>query len=1031
MLEVRNLTKIYKDKGGTEARALDGVSVKFGETGLVFILGKSGCGKSTFLNIVGGLDTPTSGEVIVNGKSSKDFSQKDFDSYRNTYVGFVFQEYNVLNEFSVEDNVALALELQSQSKTKEKVQEILKEVELDRFAKRKPNTLSGGQKQRIAIARALVKDPQIIMADEPTGALDSNTGRQVLDTLKELSKTRLVIVVSHDREFAQEYGDRIIELSDGRMIADITKVYEHAEEISSNVRQIGNEILSIEDGSQLTYENYVAIQRFISSQHGVMIVSGDKEIVNTKKANRIAEDNSREAFMDTEETPAGAALAAQTPGEGDGKLIRSRLPIAKAIKMGASSLKGRPVRLVLTILLSTIAFVVFGLLSCFMTYNGNTVAASTFANGDENFLTLRKRYVTNTYVTTYQDEDEDYEYETYYNTYFRPEDAATFGFGSSDVLYGTDNWFYINNVYLNEESSGSYYNFARDLNKVVYVPEGNQLRSSMVCGTYPETADEVCISRYVADYLLNCTIYWTDYDENGSSTPKSVSPESYNKLVGTKIESYSDSVTISGVIDVGDIPSEYDYMKDGEAKDTDWGNFNNYMQDGIDLSLFVSEDYIEAPSSSSNYWDEVYNYFDEIDANLFLTLNPTPADYYFDQSTNYAAVYDESRENVHTAVFTDGRASHTLKSRELVIPLYTLRNAITSQFGKYSNQYYDSDDFTSSNYYKDTQGYSNPDTGERIYSIYEVITTYMEGGYNYSYEVVEQDADGNPYTTWEYEYHYLTDTERKAIEERICTYLNNYPLDLILYQYTHDWSDQVQIGSFRVAGFYFDESNADESNQGIYCSADDFNTTIRMNSHRETTTNYVRSDDEIYSYMIVPIEKSQSWVKSLLSKLNTVDETTSLNYYMQNNLYSDIERANETVSMLSLVFLIAGLVFAIFAALLLFNFISASISNKQKEIGILRAVGARSSDVFKIFFSESIIIALICLVLAVIVTAILAAFANSIMYTIFGLLVTIVVFTPICVLMMLAIAVVVAFLGTFFPVYFTAKKKPVDAIRTL
>lgn len=225
MLSVRNLVKVYKAKGGTEVRALDGVTVDFPETGMVFLLGRSGSGKSTLLNVAGGLDKPDSGEVIVKGKSSKDFTGSDFDSYRNTFVGFVFQEYNILNEFNIEQNIALALQLQGKKNDKEAVNAILERVDLAGMGKRKPNTLSGGQKQRVAIARALIKEPEIIMADEPTGALDSNTGKQVLDTLKKLSETKLVIIVSHDREFAEQYGDRVIELKDGKILTDTTKTY--------------------------------------------------------------------------------------------------------------------------------------------------------------------------------------------------------------------------------------------------------------------------------------------------------------------------------------------------------------------------------------------------------------------------------------------------------------------------------------------------------------------------------------------------------------------------------------------------------------------------------------------------------------------------------------------------------------------------------------------------------------------------------------------------------------------------------------
>ena len=152
MLKVSHLTKVYKSKGG-EVRALDDVSIEFPERGMVFLLGKSGSGKSTLLNVCGGLDSPTSGEIVVKGRSSRDFSQSDFDSYRNTFIGFVFQEYNILNEFTVEDNIALALELQGKPKDREAVTAILRQVDLEGFAGRRPNTLSGGQKQRIAIAR--------------------------------------------------------------------------------------------------------------------------------------------------------------------------------------------------------------------------------------------------------------------------------------------------------------------------------------------------------------------------------------------------------------------------------------------------------------------------------------------------------------------------------------------------------------------------------------------------------------------------------------------------------------------------------------------------------------------------------------------------------------------------------------------------------------------------------------------------------------------------------------------------------------
>ena len=224
MLEVIHLTKLYKTKGGADVRALDDVSLRFPEKGMVFLLGRSGSGKSTLLNVCGGLDSPTSGEIVVKGRSSRDFTQSDFDSYRNTFVGFVFQEYNILDEFSVEDNIALALELQGKPKDKKTIEKLLADVDLSGYAKRKPNTLSGGQKQRIAIARALVKNPEIIMADEPTGALDSKNSKILMKTFELMNESlgSTILAVTHDAVVGS-YAGRVLFLKDGKIWNELVR----------------------------------------------------------------------------------------------------------------------------------------------------------------------------------------------------------------------------------------------------------------------------------------------------------------------------------------------------------------------------------------------------------------------------------------------------------------------------------------------------------------------------------------------------------------------------------------------------------------------------------------------------------------------------------------------------------------------------------------------------------------------------------------------------------------------------------------
>ncbi len=231
MLELKNITKNYY-VGDETVEALKGVDIKFRESDFVSILGPSGCGKTTLLNIIGGLDHYTSGDLIINGVSTKEYKDKDWDTYRNHSIGFVFQSYNLIPHQTVLENVELALTLSGVSKKerRERAKEALIKVGLKDKLKSKPNQLSGGQMQRVAIARALVNDPDILLADEPTGALDSTTSVQIMDLLAEIAKDRLIIMVTHNPSLAEEYSTRIIRILDGLIIDDTKPLTE--EELS-------------------------------------------------------------------------------------------------------------------------------------------------------------------------------------------------------------------------------------------------------------------------------------------------------------------------------------------------------------------------------------------------------------------------------------------------------------------------------------------------------------------------------------------------------------------------------------------------------------------------------------------------------------------------------------------------------------------------------------------------------------------------------------------------------------------------------
>lgn len=221
MLELKNIVKVYPT-GGEHVEALKGIDLQFRKSEFVSILGPSGCGKTTMLNIIGGLDQYTSGDLMINGRSTKEYKDRDWDAYRNNSIGFVFQSYNLIPHQTVLQNVELALTLSGVSKTerKKRAKEALEKVGLGNQLRKKPSEMSGGQMQRVAIARAIINNPDIILADEPTGALDTETSVQVMDILKEIANDRLVIMVTHNPDIAEKYSTRIIRMIDGKITND-------------------------------------------------------------------------------------------------------------------------------------------------------------------------------------------------------------------------------------------------------------------------------------------------------------------------------------------------------------------------------------------------------------------------------------------------------------------------------------------------------------------------------------------------------------------------------------------------------------------------------------------------------------------------------------------------------------------------------------------------------------------------------------------------------------------------------------------
>jgi len=784
MIELKNLTKIYTTKAG-EVRALDDVSVTLPDKGIVFILGKSGSGKSTLLNVVGGLDRATSGEIIIDGKSSASFKDGDFDAYRNTYIGFVFQEYNLLNDFSIADNVALATDLQGKRDPKQ-IEDILETVDLKGMGNRKPGTLSGGQKQRVALARALVKNPAVIMADEPTGALDSATGEQIFQTLKTLSEEKLVIVVSHDRDFAQRYSDRMIELEDGKIVRDSDNAEDVAKKLSEDVAVSGSTLL-VKTGATMNEENVAALRRaFTETPESKVVFRTEEQLKDA------VEGKSKRARK------ADDAEVVRPPL----KLIRSRLPVTKATRLGASSMKKKPFRLMITILLSAIAFGLFGIADTMISYNLTDATVRTIRQGNIDYATFAKTTITTkTTLSTGVDG-------------LPARSAPSFTLDEQNLLEEKTGlslypFFSTNNVlsHINTQNRASLY-YNRKISGYIEVAEEDidafGFRLIGAGSRLAENDKEIVITKH----------HYEHYHEYGYNVlqsgvePYIVPIEKPEDLIGKSLALGYGNVRIVGILDTG---------FDGR-------------------------------------YDQLDKTLDSLSGDLNLTVR-----------NEWESYQQEIKNSFHSAIFV-------------------------------------------------TKGYA-------------ANNMTFQGKLLYNRMIAKMPSS------------------KKAVK---------------------------RVVKISMTPVITSEINVEEN-------------------------------------------------------LKTTVETS---YNLQNKSTSFIDDADHIVKSLSQIFLYAGIGCALFAALLLYNFISVSIQHRKREIGILRALGARKGDVFLIFVVECLLIALIAWGVACAIAIIGPVVINGILKNHLGVPVTLLAFGFRQLMIMLAVSVAIGVIGCFLPTYRAARKKPVDAIRS-
>lgn len=915
MIELRNIYKTYKSKKGVSTKALDDVSLKLPDTGLVFIVGKSGSGKSTLLNLISGLDKEDSGEIIVDGKSLRNFKSKDYDYYRNRYIGFVFQEFNLISEYNVYDNILLSLKLQKIKCNRQTCDALLDKLGLNGLGNRKVYELSGGQKQRVSIGRALIKNPKVLIADEPTGSLDEVNGRQIFEILKVVSKDRLVIVVSHDIQSARNYADNIIEISDGKII----------------------------------YDNL------------------NKEIAVTQ------------CFAST----------------------KSKLPFKDKLKFALLNLGKHKIRLVFTILLICASLTFFQISKNI----GNVDVAYTHMealnNLNSNYIDIKKFEVISNHANFF---------ERPFNNENSEEILKTIGDNyllkykiQEDGEYLTLDYNEQNMLAKNGFSRDAYYFHDRTKDRFV-VSSDTYLEGRKIVGRLPETKDEIMIHSYLADIFMKVGI--AEYIEVDATTIVKKSyyyPKSYDELLNPeKYIKFGEDYKLKVVGIIMDEVDDYEYIKDIESLEsmydytdgTEKIRDKKFMQFLIDIvepsyEIYVSEEFIK---------DENYERNTRMTDTILVTKGEKNS-YSKSGYLNGKLKYYNGKELKDIEILNDN---------EIILGTNYLNSISEGEYNKNLEKYIE--DYEKENKPKQDEKLEiqkrNEEKLERYQKDVERLLKDQENGLRLDEVIAFPQFEKLP----DFEYK----DEYTLKEEFFLDYMKDKDMvgKTISIEFLMQDSHSIvsEYKDVLIRGFSLVDNMAFVSdNIGTEAITDNvLNTEIKVyEPNREKM-------HELLNTYPIPLYQNQN---------TKIPEFQSSSF-----VSNDIIDVGQNALAYSKLTLYISIIFAIFAFILITNFIAISITGNKKTIGILRALGTKRIDIFKIFLNQGLIMCGVSFVLSVILTFTLKEIGNAFISNYYNYKIELFLYSYQNVLLTLAVLILTIILSNLFIINKIASMKPVDSI---
>ena len=992
MLQLKKIVKTYT-AGDTKVTALRGIDLSFRESELVAILGPSGCGKTTLLNIIGGLDNYDSGDLIINGVSTKDYRDSDWDTYRNHSIGFVFQSYNLIPHQTVLANVELALTLSGVSKSERRRRAIdaLKAVGLEDQIKKKPNQMSGGQMQRVAIARALVNDPDILLADEPTGALDSETSVQLMNILKEISKKKLIIMVTHNPELAEQYATRIVRVLDGHIVSDSDPVPEQNVQLRKPQR-IKKPSMSFFTALSLSLNNLMTKKgrTFLTSFAGSIGIIGIALI--------LALSNGVQTYINRvqEDTLSSYPISIQ----------------AESMDMGS-------------------------LISSFMGVRAESEAQKTDEELGDNVYSSAIMYelmnaLNSTEITTNNLEA--------FKKYLETPDAE--GNLPLDDLATSIKYSYDLDLNI----------FTKDKNGNIVKADIGELMKKMMASMYGEDA----VSSMASNPMMASSGSFNIWEEMISSTEKDDEylispllreqydviygdwPREYNEvvLVVDKNNSVSDLVLYSlGLITADELAETVKQSSQGQQVDTTVKSWSFEDICGITLKYIPTIDNYGYNAATGTYTD--------------LSTTDTGLSYLYNgaQELKIVGIIRGSEDAVSTMM--SGSIGYTSELTKHIINYIESSDIIQNQLSKPEIDVINGLPFPDDSKPEPTEAemaeavkqvIANKENSVKA-EVYVTIMSqpsdaYIEGMIgpamaNMTREAVEQAllgayAEQMPTADTESVKQYIASMS----DEELFGYVREMMTQKMVEEYAA--AIRAQFGAMtadQLAAMYDTATFSDAQYAALY---DEYvpstvsDSTYDKNLRRLGYVD-INSPDavNIYAATFANKEKIADVISAYNDKVEEDDEITYVDYVAI--LMSSITTIINAISYILMAFVSISL---IVSSIMIGIITYISVLERIKEIGILRAIGASKKDIKRVFNAETIIVGFAAGAIGIIATVLICIPANIIIRALTGIPSLGAVLPPVAAVILVAISVVLTLLAGLFPAAIAAKKDPVIALRS-